>query len=643
MKRLFVVSMVTLLMAGCGDSDSTGPPTQVPTAISLSPTDLTLTVGGPPGQLTATVRDQDGAVVTNASVTWSSSDNASAAVSGQGLVTPLALGLVTITATAGSVSATATVTVLEAASDAQDSGFGVVEPGMGGQVTSDSGWARVTVPPGSTGQPVLIEMELLEEATCEMAGELTQALGCWEIDRYPEGDFQQDVVVEVCVADPGIDVMTDYEYYTAQRLHKQDESTLEITALPLVNSDLDCTEFPLGEGANQQARLAGTESLWGLLASRLGELVLPEPLGAGMRQLRRPPRGLGGLVGSFSRFFGAVPEEVTYESLPIGTGTASNWWVAGQWEGVTLCNGEGGDGCHPGSLTSVEIEVGADDSLDQETPPWWQVYLFYRPSEEFAPATLIGQAAYSRYVDYTESRLFIWTITLEGAGIPEGPIDVFAVGVQDPNDGGGVFGTGLASYITVFPPASGPVTVDGVLSPGEWDNALVIPFDTVRSTGESVNGRFLVTNSPDRLYAAVEVNHEMVETPGSLFDFQLGIAPWHQCEWDHLYGRVTSGTSFWAFDGWTRTAPGYGERCDPLFTGLDEDFFGTDDVEGAFMTGDGRTVIELVRLLNTGDASDIVLERGQEYGATQAWASLRFPDMTYDYFKNPGIFTLRIR
>ena len=66
-------------------------------------------------QLSAIVRDVNGAVVTNRAVIWSSSNPQVATVTGSGLVTGVAVGTVTITATSEGKSGTATVTVLSAA------------------------------------------------------------------------------------------------------------------------------------------------------------------------------------------------------------------------------------------------------------------------------------------------------------------------------------------------------------------------------------------------------------------------------------------------------------------------------------------------------------------------------------------------
>jgi hypothetical protein len=300
---------------------------------------------------------------------------------------------------------------------------------------------------------VFIQMELLDEPTCETASGLSQSLGCWDIGRYPAGDFLEDVVVEICVADPGEEVMTDYEYYVAQRLHKQDEGTQEITALPLVNSGLDCSGFPWAEGPEQMAAADGGPSFFGTVGSTLADLFLPDPLGAYLREVRRPPRGLGGMVGSFTWFFGAVPEEPAYERVPVGSGPAVSWTVEAE-EDVELCNAEGGVGCPDGSVTEVEVAAVAQGTTADDGPPWWRVYLFYRPSDESAPPTLIGLADYDGYTDNESERYYRWTANLQGDGLPEGLVDIYAVGVRHPSDGGEIFGTGLVSYITVVPPPS---------------------------------------------------------------------------------------------------------------------------------------------------------------------------------------------
>ena len=64
---------VAVLGAGCGE-DPVDPPPPVPTTITISPETATLASVGETVQLTATVHDQHGAVMTGVAVIWSSRD-----------------------------------------------------------------------------------------------------------------------------------------------------------------------------------------------------------------------------------------------------------------------------------------------------------------------------------------------------------------------------------------------------------------------------------------------------------------------------------------------------------------------------------------------------------------------------------------
>ncbi len=71
---------------------------------------MTLTSPGAVASLTATVNDQSGTPMSNQTVTWTSSNEGVATVSG-GTVTAVANGSATVTATSGSLSAQALVKV----------------------------------------------------------------------------------------------------------------------------------------------------------------------------------------------------------------------------------------------------------------------------------------------------------------------------------------------------------------------------------------------------------------------------------------------------------------------------------------------------------------------------------------------------
>jgi hypothetical protein len=122
MKKSFGVSalLFSLFLPSCGGDDGsptapTPTPTPVATSVTLSVTSLSLASLGVTSQLSATVKDQNGATMASATVTWATSDTAVATVSSTGLVTSVADGTATITATSGSATGTATVTVAQAA------------------------------------------------------------------------------------------------------------------------------------------------------------------------------------------------------------------------------------------------------------------------------------------------------------------------------------------------------------------------------------------------------------------------------------------------------------------------------------------------------------------------------------------------
>ena len=109
------VLLIGLTACGGGTSPSGGTtPTQpvipVPTSITMSLSSVTLTSPGAVASLTAIVNDQSGTPMSNQTVTWTSSNEGVATVSG-GTVTAVANGSATVTALSGSLSAQALVKV----------------------------------------------------------------------------------------------------------------------------------------------------------------------------------------------------------------------------------------------------------------------------------------------------------------------------------------------------------------------------------------------------------------------------------------------------------------------------------------------------------------------------------------------------
>jgi uncharacterized protein YjdB len=96
------------LAAGSTLSESAPPP--VVTTVTVSPSSASVAVGATT-PLQATVKDQNGSVMTGQTITWSSNNTAAAAVSSSGVVTGVAAGSATITAATAGISGTAGITV----------------------------------------------------------------------------------------------------------------------------------------------------------------------------------------------------------------------------------------------------------------------------------------------------------------------------------------------------------------------------------------------------------------------------------------------------------------------------------------------------------------------------------------------------
>jgi plastocyanin len=107
-----IVALWLGTLVGCGGGSDLGPNPATVGRVTVNPAGLTLPVGGQ-GTLTAEVRDADDAIVSNASVTWSSLNSAVAAVTGNGTVTGHVIGETQVIAAAGDKADTADVLVID--------------------------------------------------------------------------------------------------------------------------------------------------------------------------------------------------------------------------------------------------------------------------------------------------------------------------------------------------------------------------------------------------------------------------------------------------------------------------------------------------------------------------------------------------
>lgn len=167
MRRLLPLQLpVLLLIAACGD-DPTGGGTAI-ARIELAPEAATLEAIGEIVPIQARIFRQDGTLVTNAEVVWSSSDTRVAIVDKSGLVRAAGDGQAAIGAAFGGISASTTVKVLQridgfgfgaGPSDAVNGGssgdvtVAVLDP-LGAAVARASGTVTLRILPGSPGDLV---------------------------------------------------------------------------------------------------------------------------------------------------------------------------------------------------------------------------------------------------------------------------------------------------------------------------------------------------------------------------------------------------------------------------------------------------------------------------------------------------------
>ena len=151
--EIVFAGLVTLLASCGGGDDAVTPPTPDPpraTTITVSPTTGALGFIGATANFTATVRDQNGSVMT-ANITWTSTNAAVVSVTGSGQATAVSNGTASITAAVGGISAAAAVTVQQVATqllivsgDAQEGSVGETLASPLVVQVSDSGGAGMS-------------------------------------------------------------------------------------------------------------------------------------------------------------------------------------------------------------------------------------------------------------------------------------------------------------------------------------------------------------------------------------------------------------------------------------------------------------------------------------------------------------------
>jgi len=209
---LALLAIIGFSMAACGDGGGddggsttpggstgggdNGDTTVAVTGVTLSPTTLSLTVGGDTGTLTATVAPDD---ATNKGVTWSSSDTSKVTVSTSGVVTAVAVGTATIsvTTTDGNFSATCKVTVTPVAV----TGVTLSSTTLSLKVGGDKGTLTATVAPSNaTNKGVTWSSSDTSKATVSTSGVVTAVSAGMATITVTTADGNKTTTCEVTVS-----------------------------------------------------------------------------------------------------------------------------------------------------------------------------------------------------------------------------------------------------------------------------------------------------------------------------------------------------------------------------------------------------------------------------------------------------------
>ncbi len=133
------------------------PPVEAPVASIVLDHSAETLVAQQTVQVVAVLKDAANNVLTGRSITWSSTAQATAAVSSTGLITGIAPGAATISATSEGQTATVAITVVEG---------GVITP-TGGVIATSNGAAVVTVPAGAVTSTLALTIAPVQNPTAD--------------------------------------------------------------------------------------------------------------------------------------------------------------------------------------------------------------------------------------------------------------------------------------------------------------------------------------------------------------------------------------------------------------------------------------------------------------------------------------------
>lgn len=273
-----------------GGGGTTGPNTDPkPVAsVTVSPETVELEVGQT-RQLSATLRDASGNVLTGRSVAWSSSNQAVASVSSTGMVTGADAGAATITATSEGRTSQASVTVTEALAPGVVA-TGDIGPGGGTVETTEVG---VTIPAGQLQASTKIEILSYDDPIPDFGSDMVT-------EGFRLRGMPQDRDVEVRV-----------RLRTTGALREQSYIGMGVPTLAASNAEAGPVPgFVLREAADSAGFLVATFDV-------RGQAPQPSPEGA-------EPAAAGGVDALMDGLFGGVTG-VKADTVPGGRWVILSW------------------------------------------------------------------------------------------------------------------------------------------------------------------------------------------------------------------------------------------------------------------------------------------------------------------------------
>ena len=300
--------------------------------------------------------------------------------------------------------------------------FTVDKTGGSITLTDDAGdtfLAAVSVPANAVAQGDVVTIVLATEAPKYVGKCLpdapNQSNWCYEIHSEPAlYQFGSLVRVEICVdPEPVVPALRDQ-----LRVHKYN-TTQGLQALPWADPTLignDCTGS--GLGLNGAAPQGAADGLLDRVARWAGRLIAPREAHAAGSVGRTPPKGIGGLSGSFSDYGGAVSPcaDVTELSTPecealvaLYNATDGPHWTnhTGWLQTNTPCSWYGVD-CPDGPLSGLLL---GNNNLSGTLPDQLgdlqnlRLLALYKNNLSGSIPTTLGNLGHLYYLDLQQNQL----------------------------------------------------------------------------------------------------------------------------------------------------------------------------------------------------------------------------------------------